>query len=101
MKKKIIAVIAAAFSFLALASCGGPVDDMNRADYTVNAVYGNKQMFDITCNFNKVMIELPGGEVISGKLTSWMDYENSDQIQVVVNGTTYLTHISNVVMIRE
>ena len=62
---------------------------------------GNQQIIDTTYNYNKVMIALPDGGVVSGKLSSWRDYENSDQIQVVVDGDTYLTHISNVVLIQD
>ena len=62
---------------------------------------GNQQIFDNTYNFNKVMIAMPDGSVVSGKLSSWLDYENSEQIQLVVDGVTYLTHMSNVVMISD
>lgn len=62
---------------------------------------GNKQMFDTTYTFNKVIINLPDGQVISGEVQSWTDYEDGDQIQVKVNGTTYLVHSSNIVLMNE
>jgi uncharacterized lipoprotein NlpE involved in copper resistance len=60
---------------------------------------GNKQVFDTTYNFNYGYVTLPNGEVIEGKVTSWMDYSESDMVQVVINGKTYLTFSSNVVLV--
>lgn len=62
---------------------------------------GNKQIFDTTYTFDKAMIRFPDGEVISGKIDSWTDYEDGDQIQVKINGITYLVHSSNVVLISK
>ena len=39
--------------------------------------------------------------MIEGKIDSWTDYEDGDQIQVVINGTTYLVHSTNIVLIQE
>ena len=61
----------------------------------------NYQMVDLTYSFERAVMSLPNGEVIEGEVDSWMDYENSDQIQIVIDGVTYLTHISNVVLISE
>ena len=61
----------------------------------------NKQIFDTTYSFDKAIISLPNGQVIEGKIDSWTDYEDGDQIQVVINGTTYLVHSTNIVLIQE
>lgn len=61
---------------------------------------GNRQVFDTTFTFDKAIIELPNGEVVSGEVQSWKDYEG-DQLQVKVGGKTYLVHSSNVVLISE
>lgn len=61
---------------------------------------GNRQVFDTTFTFDKAIIELPNGEVVSGEVQSWKDYEG-DQLQVKVDGKTYLVHSSNVVLISE
>lgn len=58
----------------------------------------NYQVVDFKYKFGKAMISLPDGTVIDGKLDSWRDYENSDQIQVVIDGTTYLVHSVNCVL---
>lgn len=61
----------------------------------------NKQVFDTTYSFDKAIISLPNGDVIEGTVDSWTDYEDGDQIQVKINGTTYLVHSSDVVLIKE
>lgn len=61
----------------------------------------NKQLVDFTYNFDRAIVYLPNGEVVDGKVSSWKDYEDGDQIQVVISGKTYLVHSSNVVLIKE
>ena len=62
---------------------------------------GNRTTFDTTYTYDRAVIFMPNGDVIDGKVKNWRDYENSDQIQVTIEGKTYLTHISNVVLIAE
>ena len=59
----------------------------------------NKQMVDLTYSYEYAIIGLPNGEVVEGKVSSWTDFEEGDQIQVKINGKTYLVHSSNVVLI--
>lgn len=61
----------------------------------------NKQLFDTTYNFDRAILTLPNGEVVEGRVDSWKDYEDGDQIQVKINGTTYLVHSSDIVLIAE
>lgn len=61
----------------------------------------NRQLVDVTYNFDRAIVYLPNGQVIEGKVESWKDYEDGDQIQVRIDGVTYLTHASNVVLIEE
>lgn len=61
----------------------------------------NKQIVDLNYKFDKVYIRLPNGQCVEGRIDNWLDFEEGDQIQVKVNGKTYLTHISNVVMVNE
>lgn len=56
----------------------------------------NKQVIDLTYEYSQAQIKMPDGTVIEGKVDSWNDYEG-DQLQVKINGTTYLAHSSNVV----
>jgi hypothetical protein len=62
---------------------------------------GNKQIFDTTYTFNRAIIELPNGDIIEGKVDSWRDYEDGDQIQVVIEGKTYLVHSSKIALIKD
>ena len=59
----------------------------------------NKQMVDLTYSYEYAIIGLPNGEVVEGKVSSWTDFEDGDQIQVKIDGKTYLVHSSNIVLI--
>lgn len=61
----------------------------------------NKQIIDFTSSFDSAIIELPNGEVIQGEVDSWTDYDDGDQIQVKIDGVTYLVHSSNICLIKE
>lgn len=61
----------------------------------------NKQMVDLTYSYERAILVLPNGEVIEGKVTSWTDFEDGDQIQVRIDGKTYLVHSSNIVLISD
>lgn len=80
--KRLIAIVLLILMIFAITSC-------------------NKQIIDVTYSFERAVISLPNGEVIEGKVQSWNDYENSDQIQIKIDGKTYLVHSSNVVLISE
>lgn len=60
----------------------------------------NRQFFDTTYSFDEAVIRLPNDKVIEGKVESWKDYENSDQIQIKIDGKTYLVHSANCVLIN-
>lgn len=83
MKKKIVALIAAAGLAIGLTGCG------------------NRQIIDTTYTFEKAVIAMPDGSVIEGEIQSWKDYEDGDTIQVKIGDVTYLTHISNVVLMTD
>lgn len=59
----------------------------------------NYRKIDLTYKYDRAIISLPNGEVVDGKVTSWRDYEDGDQIQVKVDGKTYLVHSSDVALI--
>ena len=58
----------------------------------------NKQMVDLTYSYEYAIIGLPNGEVVEGRVSSWTDFEDGDQIQVKIDGKTYLVHSSNIVL---
>jgi len=61
----------------------------------------NEQVIDTTYKFDRCIIKLPDGKTVSGPVEGWKDWDNSDVIQIKVNGKTYYTHMSNVVLIAE
>ena len=61
----------------------------------------NKQMVDLTYSYEYAIIGLPNGETVEGKVSSWTDFEDGDQLQVKIDGKTYLVHSSNVVLISD
>lgn len=62
---------------------------------------GNRQIgFDMKQSFDEAIIFTPTNEVVSGDIESWRDFDKSDTIQITINGITYLTHYSNVILIR-
>lgn len=83
MKKKIVAFFLMVMMLLSLCACG------------------NKQLFDTTYKYDRAILSLPNGEVVDGKVSSWCDYADGDQLQVVINGTTYLVHSTNIVLISK
>lgn len=80
MKKYIITLLAAALFLL----CG-----CNRA--IVDTVY----------KYDHAMLTLPNGDVVEGKVQSWRDYEDGDQIQVKIDDQVYLVHSSDIVLIAD
>lgn len=60
----------------------------------------NRQVIDTTFSYDNAILALPDGSVISGKIESWKDYDDGDQIQVKIDGTTYLVHSVNIVLIN-
>ena len=61
----------------------------------------NKQMVDLTYSYEYAIIGLPNGETVEGRVSSWTDYEDGDQLQVKIDGKTYLVHSSNIVLISD
>ena len=62
---------------------------------------GNQQFLDTTYTFDRAIISMPDGSVVEGDVDTWRDYEDGDQIQVKINGVTYLVHSSNIALIAE
>lgn len=58
---------------------------------------GNYRVFDTTFTYSWAQIKLPDGTIIEGKVDNWTDYEG-DQLQITIDGTTYLVHAANAIM---
>ena len=61
----------------------------------------NRQIIDTTYKFEWAMLKLPSGELVIGQVDAWKDFQDGDQIQVKINGITYLTHACNVTLMTE
>ena len=68
---------------------------------TAFAGCGNMQIIDTTYTFDRAIIRLPNGEIIEGQVESWADFEDGDQLQIKIDGVTYLVHSQNVALIAE
>lgn len=60
------------------------------AAFTITLTGCNYDLIDTQYQFNYAYIELPDGQIVEGKVESWTDYEG-EQLQVKINGVTYLT----------
>ena len=69
--------------------------------FSIPYVTGNKTMFDTNYNFTKAIIVMEG-EKTEVDITTWVDFDNSDMMQVTsTDGTVYLTHSDNILLISE
>lgn len=57
----------------------------------------NQQIIDTTFYYSWAQLKMPDGTIIEGHVDSWTDYEG-DQLQVKIDGVTYLVHASNAVL---
>lgn len=60
----------------------------------------NKQVIDFDYTYNYAVIQLPNGEIVEGKVQSWTDYEG-EQLQVKIDGVTYLCSAYNCVLMNK
>lgn len=62
---------------------------------------GNKALIDTKYTYNTAYITI-GNETIKVEISSWRDYSDGDQIQVVAkDGTVYLSNSTNIVLVKE
>lgn len=87
--KRILIVLALIAMLLTMTGCGtGQVGN--------RAVYGP----DVQ-TFTYAYIRLGDKDIVEGYITQWRDYEDSDAIQIMIDGKYYLTHYSCVVMVAD
>ena len=70
------------------------------ASLTVLVSCGNMQLLDTTYTFNYAIIQMPDGSVVEGDVQYWRDFEDADQLQIVIDGATYLVHSANAVLVN-
>lgn len=61
----------------------------------------NAQIIDTTYEFDYAYITLPNGDCVEGKVDSWRDYEDGDQLQITIDGITYLTDTTRAILVKE
>lgn len=61
----------------------------------------NRTIIDTTYKFAWAVLKLPSGDIVIGEVDAWRDFQDGDQIQVKINGITYLTHACNVTLMTE
>ncbi len=62
---------------------------------------GNRTQLDTKFHFDRAIIRLPNGESLEGKVSSWLDFSDSDVVQIKMDGKTYLTSYNNVCLIDD
>ena len=55
---------------------------------------GNRTLIDTKFYYDYAIVRLADGSVIEGKVDTWRDYDG-EQIQVTINGETWLVHSAN------
>ena len=60
----------------------------------------NRSLVDISYTFNYAYIDMPDESCIEGEVSSWLDYEDGDQIQLTIDGVTYLTDTTRVILVK-
>lgn len=88
MKRFLLVLVLVAMA-LAMTACG-TVTTGNRA------VWGK----DVQ-TFTYAYIRLGEKDIVEGYITQWRDYDDSDVVQIMIDGKYYLTHYSCVVMIAD
>ena len=94
MRKYITAIALIIVLVLMVVSLAGCDEQRHK---TGNRITGGKDVQTFTYAY----VVLEGKEIARGAITQWRDYENSDTVQVLVNGKYYLTHYTNVVLIAD
>lgn len=63
---------------------------------------GNYNLLDASWEFNRALIELPGGEVIDVQVDSWSDADDGEQLTIKASdGQVYLVSANNCVLTKE
>ena len=87
--KRFLLVLVLVTMAMAMTACG-------------TAMSGNRAVWgkDVQ-TFTYAYIRLGEKDIVEGYITQWRDYEDSDVVQIMIDGKYYLTHYSCVVMIAD
>lgn len=70
------------------------------AALTLNSC-GNMDIIDTVYTYDWAIIQMPNGQIVEGEVKRWTDYVDGDQIQVEIEGKTYLVHANNICLIAK
>lgn len=59
----------------------------------------NRGMTDFNYKFDYAYVYCGNNLIAEGTVEKWWDYENSDMVQVKIDGKVYLTHSANVILV--
>lgn len=87
--KKFLMVFVLVIAILAMTACNKHMS-------------GNRQVWgkDVQ-TFTYAYIRLGDKDIVEGYITQWRDYDDSDVVQIMIDGKYYLTHYSCVVMVAD
>ena len=94
MKKTVIAIVVMILLCAMLTGCGSPTYSTK---LTGNRAYAGQ---DIQ-TYHYAYVWLGDKIMVEGYITQWRDYDESDVIQLMIDGKYYLTHYSNVLMVAD
>jgi hypothetical protein len=80
--KKILAVLVLVVLMVALTGC-------------------NRDMIDTVYTYDEAVLSMADGTIVRGKVQSWRDYEDGEQIQVKIDGVTYLVNSVNITLMNK
>ena len=80
--KKILAVLVLVVLMVALTGC-------------------NRDMIDTVFSYEEAVLSMADGTIVRGKVQNWRDYEDGEQIQVKIDGVTYLVNSVNITLIHK
>ncbi len=60
----------------------------------------NRSLIDTHYYYDYAYIALPNGQCVEGPVDSWTDFVDGDQIQVTINGVTYLSDSTRIVLVK-
>ena len=88
MKKKILLFALLLMCIVSLCAC---------TTQTGNRIVSGKDVQTFTYAY----IRLGDKDIVQGYITQWRDYDNCDEVQLLIDGKYYLTHYSCVVMVAD
>ena len=61
----------------------------------------NRDMIDTVFSYEEAVLSMADGTIVRGKVQNWRDYEDGEQIQVKIDGVTYLVNSVNITLIHK